>query len=112
MPGYIREEGSRFMKIRKQVYELTVKDLEEFPVWEHCMDEECEEDQDEATVRPYEFTPPFELGGSMMVMKADFTLADGTKMAGYFFTNSVLDMPSHRRVTSFITSLLLSAFYL
>ena len=71
------------MKIRKQVYELTLKDLEEYPAWEHCLDEECEEDIDEMTVRPYEFTPPLELGGPMVVVKADFTLADGTKMAGY-----------------------------
>ena len=40
------------MKIRKQVYELTVDDFTEFPVWEFALDEEGEENQDEATVRP------------------------------------------------------------
>ncbi len=41
-------------RIRKQVYELTVDDLDRHPVWEFALDEEGEEGQDEATVRPYE----------------------------------------------------------
>ena len=42
------------MKIRKQVYQLTLDDLERTPVWEFALDEEVEEGQDEATVRPVE----------------------------------------------------------
>lgn len=39
-------------RIRRQVYLLTEDDLEKHPVWEYALDEEGEEDQDEATVRP------------------------------------------------------------
>ena len=39
-------------RIRKQVYLLTVEDLNDHPLWEFCPDEEGEEDQDEATVKP------------------------------------------------------------
>jgi hypothetical protein len=46
------------MKIRKQVYELTTDDLEHFPVWEFALDEEGDEVQDEATVRPRESSAP------------------------------------------------------
>ena len=35
------------MKIRKQVYELTISDIEEFPVWEFASDEEGDDGQDE-----------------------------------------------------------------
>jgi hypothetical protein len=47
--------GSR---VRKQVYDLTVADLEQHAVWEFALDEEGEEGQDEATIRPYESRGP------------------------------------------------------
>jgi len=40
------------MRIRKQVHELTIEDLEAHPAWQFALDEEAEEGQDEATVRP------------------------------------------------------------
>jgi len=71
------------MKIRKQVYDLTLEDFAEFPVWEFALDEEGEEGQDEATTRPYEFTEPLNPHDGMFVVWADFSLVDGSKMQGY-----------------------------
>lgn len=71
------------MKIRKQVYELTLDDVKKFPVWEFALDEEGEEGQDEATVRPYEVSGPLEPSDGMFIVRATFTLADGTRMHGY-----------------------------
>ena len=48
------------MKIRKQVYELTLDDVRKFPVWEFALDEEGEDGQDKATVRPYEISGPLD----------------------------------------------------
>jgi len=78
------------MKIRKQVYDLTLKDFDEHPVWEFCHGEDAE-DQDEATVKPYEDPMPIELGGMMVVCRADFTLADGTEMKGYLYPPMATD---------------------
>ncbi len=71
------------MKIRKQIYELTVEDLNRFPVWEFALDEECVQGQDEATVRPCEISGPLDPSDGMFVVKASFTLADGSKVQGY-----------------------------
>jgi hypothetical protein len=71
------------MRIRKQVFELTVEDFDQHPVWEFALDEEGEEGQDEATVRPQTVAGPVDPADGMVVVKARFTLADGTSMAGY-----------------------------
>ncbi|MGD1084088.1 MAG: hypothetical protein ABSA47_04955 [Verrucomicrobiota bacterium] len=71
------------MKIRKQVYELTLDDLSKFPVWEFALDEEGEKGQDEATVRPCEISGPLDPCDGMFIVCAEFTLADGSKMQGY-----------------------------
>ena len=71
------------MKIRKQVYELTLDDLSKFSVWEFALDEECEEGQDEATVRPCEPSGQLDPSDGMFVVLASFTLSDGSKMLGY-----------------------------
>jgi len=71
------------MKIRKQVYELTQQDFDEYPVWEFALDEEGEEGQDEATVRPYPHDPPLDPNEGMFVVNASFTLCDGAQMKGY-----------------------------
>ena len=71
------------MKIRKQVYELSISDLESSPIWEFALDEEGEEGQDEATVRPYEGSPPLDPSDGMFVVRARFDLADGTRLHGY-----------------------------
>lgn len=69
------------MKIRKQIYDLTLADLNDFPIWEFCHDEEGEENQDECTVRP------FKAGQcnleSMFICHAVFTLANGKRFEGF-----------------------------
>jgi hypothetical protein len=71
------------MKIRKQVYELTPEDLSKFPVWEFALDEEGKEGQNKATVRPYELSGALDPSGGKFVVRASFTLADGSTMQGY-----------------------------
>jgi hypothetical protein len=71
------------MKIQKQVYELTLDDLAQYPVWVFTLDAEGVDDYDEATVRPYHFSPPLNLNEDMFIVRADFVLADGTSMQGY-----------------------------
>jgi hypothetical protein len=69
------------VKIRKQIDDLTLGDLQEFPIWEYCLDEECEEGQDECTVRP------FRIGEcnleSMFICSVTFTLANGKQYLGF-----------------------------
>ena len=76
--------GSQGLRTRKQVYELTLHDLSTFPVWEFRLDEKGEEGRDESTVRPYAAFGPLEATDRMFVVRAVFTLADGSKMQGYF----------------------------
>lgn len=71
------------MKVRKQVYDLTLDDLSEHPVWEFALDEEGEETQDEATVRPYAVSGALDPSAGMFVVAARFTLSDGSRMQGY-----------------------------
>jgi len=71
------------LRIRKQVYDLTIEDFEHHPIWEFALDEEGEEGQDEATVRPYSLPGPPDPSESMVVLKASFILADGTQLSGY-----------------------------
>jgi hypothetical protein len=75
---------SRVARAGKQVYELTLDDLSKFPVWEFRVDEEGEKGQDESTVRPYAVSGPLDPAGHMFVVRAAFTLADGSRMQGYF----------------------------
>ena len=75
--------GSQGLRIRKQVYELTLQDLSTFPVWEFRLDEEGEEGRDESTVRPYTASGPLDPTDRMFVVRALFTLADGSKLRGY-----------------------------
>ena len=74
---------SQARRLRKQVYELTLQDLSTFPVWEFRLDEDCKEDQDESTVRPYAALGPLDPTERMFVVRAIFTLADGSSMRGY-----------------------------
>lgn len=70
-------------RIRKPASELMPADLEQFSVWEWASDEEGEEDQDETTVRPVLLDRPLRANISYII-KADFTLADGTVFVGVF----------------------------
>ena len=76
--------GSQDLRVRKQVYELTLHDLSNFPIWEFSVDAEGEEDQDESTVRPYNEPGPLDPADRMFVVRAIFTVADGSRMRGYF----------------------------
>jgi hypothetical protein len=68
--------------VRRQVYELTASDLENFPVWEFALDEEGVEGQDEATVRPY-LVNKVDPADGMQVVRAKFVLADRTIASGF-----------------------------
>jgi len=70
-------------KIRKQVYDLLMTDFEHCPVWEFALDEEGEDGQDEATVRPYSVKGALDPSEGMFVVRARFVLADGTQLQGY-----------------------------
>jgi hypothetical protein len=69
---------------RKQVYELTLQDLKEAPIWEFKLDPNGAGGQDEATVQPYTCSGPLDPADRMFVVRAAFTLADGSRMQGYF----------------------------
>jgi hypothetical protein len=71
-------------RVRKQVYELTLDDLARFPIWEFRSDKDGAENQDEATVRPFTASGPLDPADRMFIVRAIFTLADGSKMKGYF----------------------------
>lgn len=70
-------------RLRKQVYELTSEDLLDYPVWEFALDEEGEEGQDEATVRPFSYDGALDPSWGSFIIRAVFELADGTKLSGY-----------------------------
>jgi hypothetical protein len=78
------------MQIRKQVYDLTPEDLDAHPAWQFALDEEGQEGQDEATVRPVE--GPLDPSEGMCIAKAEFTLNDGCTFVG-FLTPSVQGLP-------------------
>jgi hypothetical protein len=70
------------MRVRKQVYDLKQEDLVEHPVWEFALDEEGEDEQDEATVRPVSVNGPVDCSNRMVVVMAEFSLPDGSVMVG------------------------------
>lgn len=71
------------LRVRKQIYELTLQDLETFPIWEFNLDETVESSQDELTVRPCIASAPLDPADRMFVVRAVFTLADGSMRRGY-----------------------------
>jgi hypothetical protein len=73
-------------RIRKPAYELTVQDLETYPVWEFAMDEEGEEGQDESTVRPCVVSGPIDPDDGQYLVRANFKLANGARMKGWIST--------------------------
>jgi hypothetical protein len=70
-------------QVRKQIYELLPRDLEAFPVWEFNLDETSPSSQDELTVRPCVVSSPLDPADRMFVVRAVFTLADGSMKRGY-----------------------------
>ncbi|HWC59823.1 MAG TPA: hypothetical protein VHC44_09025 [Verrucomicrobiae bacterium] len=71
------------LRIRRQIYELTPNDLETFPIWEFNLDEAAKGGQDELTVRPFVAAGPLNPADRMFVVRAVFTLADGSMKRGY-----------------------------
>jgi hypothetical protein len=71
------------VKIRVQDFYLTVSDLIRFPAWEYALDKEGVEGQDERTVRPYLVAPSLDLQDTHFLVRASFSLADGTVHKGY-----------------------------
>jgi hypothetical protein len=69
--------------VRRQVYELTPHDIETSPIWEFKLDETAGSGQDELTVRPCVAAGPLDAADRMFVVRAVFTLADGSKKRGY-----------------------------
>jgi hypothetical protein len=70
--------------IRKQVYDLTRQDLEQFPVWEFALDEEGEPGQDEATVKPRaDLDTGVAPEEGLFVVRAEFKAADGSAFDGF-----------------------------
>jgi len=70
-------------RIRKQIDQLTAQDFNIASVWEFALDEEGEDGQDEATVRPYDVDGRLDPSRGMYVVRARFALADGTILQGY-----------------------------
>jgi hypothetical protein len=70
----------------KQFGDLGPPDFEEHPVWVNChvidYDEPWYEETDEETFRPWDKIPA-DPSETMFLVKAEFTLADGTEMSGF-----------------------------
>lgn len=75
--------GNQNLRVKRQVYELTLHDLRTFPIWEFRLDEEGEGGQDESTVRPYTAPCPLDPTDRMFIVLTIFTLTDGSRMQGY-----------------------------
>jgi hypothetical protein len=73
-------------RIRRQVYDLRVEDLERYPLWEFALDEEDEEGQDECTLRPSldGDVPDFSPGTHILV--CDVSFANGTTAVGFIYS--------------------------
>jgi hypothetical protein len=69
--------------IRKQSYDLRPGDFEQFPIWEHALDEEGEAGQDEATVKARPDLTAADPGEGMFIARAEFIAHDGTRYDGY-----------------------------
>jgi len=76
------------MRIRKPISELKLDDLRQFPVWEYASGEEGDAGHDESTVRPCRIVGAVDPSVGMLHVRAEFQLADGTKMLGYVSTTS------------------------
>ncbi len=70
-------------RIRKQVYDLTLDDLARCATWEFASDEEGEEGQDEATVRPCEPGVSIDCSTFIGVVRTHFRAAGGQRYLGY-----------------------------
>lgn len=70
------------MKTRKQLFDLTLQDIMQYPSWEFALNEEDIEGQDEQTVRPHSSSPPLDPNDAYLVVRTSFRLSDGTVFKG------------------------------
>jgi hypothetical protein len=73
----------RATAIRKQLGDIRLSDLHEFPIWEFALDEEGREGQDEETVRPRPDLTRADPRDGLFVVRAEFAAADGTRFDGF-----------------------------
>lgn len=69
--------------MHKQVYDLTLSDLEKYPVWYFPMDETVE---DELSIKPFETGNPF-FPDHQILVRTDFFDKDGRQYDGYIYWN-------------------------
>jgi hypothetical protein len=68
---------------RKQEYTLTIFDLMQFPAWEYALDKEDIQGQNEKTLRPYLISPPLDREQAYLLVRARFSLVNGTSLLGF-----------------------------
>jgi hypothetical protein len=71
--------------LRKQVYDLKPSDLEQYPIWEHALDEEGVEGQDEATVKPRPDLSTADPAEGMLIARAELVANDGARYDSYVY---------------------------
>jgi len=92
LKGTDPENSQDKMRIRKQVYELTLDDLKRSPIWEFCPDEVGMPGQDEATVKPRPDLTVADPGIGLTVAYTVFVASDGTQFLGYCYTCNENDL--------------------
>jgi hypothetical protein len=75
------------LKTRKPVNELTVANLDAFPIWEFATDEEGVEGQDETWVRPIRRNQ-VPLGAYSLLVATDFSTAGGAQLRGFMIVTT------------------------
>ena len=75
-------------KTRKPIDELTVYDLDDFPIWEFAIDEEDVEGQDETWVRPV-LADCIGRDAFSLSVAADFRTKSGARFEGFMDVTSV-----------------------
>lgn len=81
------------LKRRKQLDELTERDVETCSFWEFALDEEEREGQDETTVRP---NPDWCVGAGLCAVHAEFRFADGTVKQGFILHEGAMNTGDER----------------
>lgn len=93
LPEIEKLRATKGLKVRRPYAKLSLRDLETYPVWEFASDEEDIPGQDETTLRPC-LDATVRRGEGCYLLRATFTLADGTKARG--FLTSVDDPARYR----------------
>jgi hypothetical protein len=70
------------MNVYKQAYDLSLADIQKYPVWEYILEDLGLPGQDERTVRPY-LSTPLDTNRTMLIVRTTFKLANGKKMEGF-----------------------------